>query len=127
MTTYKALDSPVLGRIVLTPSIGGKHTCMTVINPNDAGTSKPLFAKAEECKDNVKPPVSQAWIYGYIDDYGGMFWVGDSKTPGHKDGYGILEKNTTASGLITDKEGRIELARRTKPAKGTKVLDFKFL
>lgn len=128
-TTDTALDSPVLGRIVLTPSIGGPHTCMTVVNPHDAGTGAPLFARAAPCAGDVVPAVGQRWIYGYISDYGGMFWVGDAATPGHKDGYGILEKrkNATYSSLIVDREGKIELARRTHLAKGTDVLDFEFL
>ncbi|KAL0953070.1 hypothetical protein HGRIS_007270 [Hohenbuehelia grisea] len=126
--TYPQLESPVYGRIVLTPSLGGPHTCLTIINPSDAQSGKPLFARAQACDGDVTPAVSQRWIYGYLDDFGGMFWVGGPNTPGHKDGYGLLETDTLPSGaLITDKSGRIELALRTKPPQGGRVLDFEFL
>lgn len=111
---------------MLTPSIGGDHTCLTIINPSDAGSGNPLFAKASECTDDVTPSADQIWVYGYLDDYGAMFWVGDSSTVGHEDGYGFLEEYAFPNTLFTDSNGRIEIVRRTDPPAGTIVADFEF-
>ena len=68
-------------------------------------------------------------MYGYLADYGAMYWVGDASTPGHEDGYGFVELFDSPNTLQTDDEGRLKIALRDNvypPPSGLWVVDFEF-
>lgn len=123
------LESPTFGRILLTPSIGGDNTCLTISNPEDAGTGNPLFAQVAQCTDATTPSANQTWVYGYLSDYGAMYWVGDADTPGHEDGYGFVVDLNNDYAVQTDALGHPKILQDQNvypPADGLWVVDFEF-
>ena len=105
------------------------HTCLTILNPDDAGTGNPLYAQVAECTDDTTPSAAQTWVYGYLADEGAMYWVGDADTPGHEDGYGFVVDIDNGYALQTDELGHPKIQRDQNvypPPDGLWVVDFEF-